>query len=392
MSVGDPGRRPAAGLISFQHRRFANAGATIGDAGAVGAVIEPGAVRTEPLPVRVELAGTWSRGRTVVDRRDWSGHLAHDPHGLAATMVDVALDHRRAPDRRPLGRTRARGRRRDRARRWCSARSTSTSSPASSGIPGRARRCSARACERLAGGKGANQAVGGGSRRVRRSRCSAASATTRAAPPTALGSTGLGIDVSGRARRAQGAPTGHALITVDDDGENSIVVIPGANDLLDEREVAAVDALGPGDVLLVQLEVPRAVVCTAVRRAARVGAPGSCSTPPRMPPCPPDVVALADPVVVNEHEMAALAEAGAEPRSLLVTFGANGAALGRRDAPGPRGRGAEVVDTTGAGDAFCGALAAALAVGADARWPSRRPSRPAQPRSATAAPSPTPWL
>jgi pyrimidine-specific ribonucleoside hydrolase len=81
----------AAGLISFHHRRFANAGATIGDAGAVGILIEPDAVHTERLPVRVELTGTWTRGRTVVDRRDWSGDLAHDPHGLAATMVDVAL-------------------------------------------------------------------------------------------------------------------------------------------------------------------------------------------------------------------------------------------------------------------------------------------------------------
>lgn len=81
----------AAGLISFHHRRFANAGATIGDAGAVGILLDPGAVRTERLPVRVELAGTWTRGRTVVDRRDWSGDLAHDPHGLAATAVDVAL-------------------------------------------------------------------------------------------------------------------------------------------------------------------------------------------------------------------------------------------------------------------------------------------------------------
>jgi pyrimidine-specific ribonucleoside hydrolase len=81
----------AAGLISFHHRRFANAGATIGDAGAVGILVEPDAVRTERLPVRIELTGTWTRGRTVVDRRDWAGHLAHDPHGLAPPMVDVAL-------------------------------------------------------------------------------------------------------------------------------------------------------------------------------------------------------------------------------------------------------------------------------------------------------------
>ena len=101
--VDTPVAHLAAGLISFHHRRFANAGATIGDAGAVGILLEPDAVRTERLPVRVELTGTWTRGRTVVDRRDWSGHLAHDPHGLAATMVDVALEHRRAADRRPVG-------------------------------------------------------------------------------------------------------------------------------------------------------------------------------------------------------------------------------------------------------------------------------------------------
>ena len=82
----------AAGLISFHHRRFANAGATIGDAGAVGILLEPDAVRTERLPVRVELTGSWTRGRTVVDRRDWGGHLDHDPHGLAPAMVDVALE------------------------------------------------------------------------------------------------------------------------------------------------------------------------------------------------------------------------------------------------------------------------------------------------------------
>jgi len=89
--VDTPVAHLAAGLISFHHRRFANAGATIGDAGAVGILVEPEAVRTQRLPVRVELTGTWTRGRTVVDRRDWAGHLAHDPHGLAPTMVDVAL-------------------------------------------------------------------------------------------------------------------------------------------------------------------------------------------------------------------------------------------------------------------------------------------------------------
>ena len=216
--------------------------------------------------------------------------------------------------------------------------------------------------DRLAGGKGANQAV------------AAAAAGASVAMVGCVGDDAggsayqarlerLGIDVSG-VRVVEGTSTGHALITVSDDGENSIVVIPGANELFDEREVDAVDALGPGDVLLVQLEVPRAVVCTAVRRAAGGGARVVLNTAPYAA-LPPDVIALADPVVANEHEMAALAEAGAEPRSLLVTFGANGAAWDGVTAPAHEVAAADVVDTTGAGDAFCGALAAALASGAN---------------------------
>ena len=217
--------------------------------------------------------------------------------------------------------------------------------------------------EQLAGGKGANQAV------------AAAAAGARVAMVGCVGDdeggtayrarlAARGIDVAG-VRVVAGVPDAATRWSrSSDDGENSIVVIPGANDLLDEREVAAVDALGPGDVLLVQLEVPRAVVCTAVRRAAGRGARVVLNTAPYAA-LPADVVALADPVVANEHEMAALAEAGAEPRSLLVTFGANGAAWDGVTAPAHVVAAGEVVDTTGAGDAFCGALAASLASGAD---------------------------
>ena len=90
---GDPGGAAdlAGRLIGFQCERFHTPDATIGDAGAVCAVIDRAGLRTEQLPVRVELAGDWSRGRTIVDRRDWSGDLAHDPHGVAPTSVAVAL-------------------------------------------------------------------------------------------------------------------------------------------------------------------------------------------------------------------------------------------------------------------------------------------------------------
>ena len=91
-ALGTPVADLAAGLVAFHHRRFADDTATIGDAGAVAMLLAPDAVRTERLPVRVELSGTWTRGRTVVDRRTWAGDMGHDPHGVAPASVDVALE------------------------------------------------------------------------------------------------------------------------------------------------------------------------------------------------------------------------------------------------------------------------------------------------------------
>jgi pyrimidine-specific ribonucleoside hydrolase len=92
IAVGARGPAELAGrLIDFQCDRFGQPQSTIGDAGAVCAVIDRAALRTSRLPVRVELAGAFSRGRTIVDRRDWSGDVAHDPHGIAPTSVEVAL-------------------------------------------------------------------------------------------------------------------------------------------------------------------------------------------------------------------------------------------------------------------------------------------------------------
>lgn len=92
IAVGGRGPAELAGrLIDFQCSRFGQPDATIGDAGAVCVAIDRAGVTTSLLPVRVELAGTYSRGRTVVDRRDWAGDLSHDASVLAPTTVQVAL-------------------------------------------------------------------------------------------------------------------------------------------------------------------------------------------------------------------------------------------------------------------------------------------------------------
>lgn len=209
---------------------------------------------------------------------------------------------------------------------------------------------------RLAGGKGANQAV------------AAAAAGADVAMFGAVGDDDggrsyrarlreMGVDVLG-VQTVDGLPTGHALIVVDERAENSIVVIPGANEHAEAHPRLA--ALGPQDVLLVQLEIPLAVVARAARAAHERGARVVVNMAPYAA-LPPDVVALADPVVVNEHEAMLLADSGAVPQSLLVTFGSKGATWDGLTLPAVAVPADEVVDTTGAGDAFCGALAAALA-------------------------------
>jgi ribokinase len=218
-----------------------------------------------------------------------------------------------------------------------------------------------RGLERLAGGKGANQAVAV-------ARAGASVAMVGCVGDDEAGSAylarleGRGIDCSAVQTTGE-APTGHALIAVDDSGENSIVVVPGANAEVPAEALAAVRALGPGDVLLAQLEVPLTVVAAAARAAADRGARVVLNCAPYAA-LPPDVVALADPVVVNEHEALQLADSDLVARSLVVTFGANGAAWDAEHRAGVPVDPADVVDTTGAGDAFCGALVAALAAGA----------------------------
>ena len=218
--------------------------------------------------------------------------------------------------------------------------------------------------ERLAGGKGANQAVA----------ASAAGASVVMVGCVGSDEAGsayvarllaLGIDVAA-IRVAPDRPTGHALIVVDDAGENSIVLVAGANAAVAVDDLQVLESVGPGDIVLLQLEVPLAVVTAAARLASARRARVILNLAPYAA-LPADIVALADPVVVNEHEALLLADSEALPASLLVTFGAAGAAWDGDQLTGPVVDGTDVLDTTGAGDALCGALSAALVAGAGRR-------------------------
>lgn len=209
---------------------------------------------------------------------------------------------------------------------------------------------------RFAGGKGANQAVAARRAGADVVMVGAVGADeVGAAYARRLGSLGIQTALV----EVEGVATGRALITVDAAGENTIIVVPGANahlraDRLDVR---------PGDVLLCSLEVPLSAVAEAARAADRASARVVINLAPYAA-LPPDVVALADPVVVNEAEMKLLADSDLLPASLLVTFGAAGAVWDSLRVDAAPVAEEDLVDTVGAGDAFCGALAAALAAGA----------------------------
>lgn len=218
---------------------------------------------------------------------------------------------------------------------------------------------------RSPGGKGANQAVAAAAAGARTRMVGAVGADSEGAAYRA-GLSGQGVDTSA-VRVVDGLPTGTALVLLDPAGENCIVVIPGANAAVSAADVdAALGAEAP-DVVLLQHEVPSDVVAYAVRAGVAAGARVVLNVAPYAD-LPVDVLILADPVVANEHEAEQLALLGLDLSSLLVTRGAAGATWTRG--------GVEVtvtapvvqaVDTTGAGDAFCGALAAALAAGLDDR-------------------------
>ena len=227
------------------------------------------------------------------------------------------------------------------------------------------------------GGKGANQAIA----------AAAAGALTRmigavgddAAPGPLLASlVDRGVDTDAVAV-CTGADTGRAIVYVDDAAENSIVVLPGANELLDERiATAGLASLVTGDTLVLQNEVPS----LANHAAARIGRAAGASVIWNAAPAPATAAELLldiDLLVVNELELASIADLldvsvsdGADdPGALLAavahelatdavcTLGPDGAVyvvdgvVGRVSAPQ-----VQAIDTTAAGDTVVGYLAA----------------------------------
>ncbi|WP_329255781.1 ribokinase [Actinoallomurus sp. NBC_01490] len=229
------------------------------------------------------------------------------------------------------------------------------------------------------GGKGANQAV------------AAARLGGRVAFLGRAGTDGNGDLVRETLRRdgvdtahltTTPAPNGVALITVDPSGDNSIIVSPGANAKVTEEDVAAARSLfADASVVSLQLEIPLAAVVAAARTADEEGARVVFNLSPAAD-VPDELIARCDPLVVNEHEAeflgdtrpAGLLARGA--RSVVITRGADGAVVadanGVTEVPSPR---VDVVDTTGAGDAFTGALCLRLARGDDLATAARFAAR-----------------
>jgi ribokinase len=231
------------------------------------------------------------------------------------------------------------------------------------------------------GGKGANQAV---------------AAKRLGAETTFIGA--IGDDQFGTTLRAALAredidlsqlvvttsPTGVALIVVDEMARNLITVAPGANRHLEAQHLSALhDTLGPGSVLLLQLEIPLPTCVAAAGIARDTGASVVVNAAPLTDPGDPDLellLALTDVLIVNEGEALTLRSAASppaciedwlalvsessdsEPPAVIVTLGGSGAVAAEHGTsfhvPAYQ---VGAVDTTGAGDAFCGAVAAALA-------------------------------
>lgn len=220
------------------------------------------------------------------------------------------------------------------------------------------------------GGKGANQAVacaraGGATTRM----LLALGDDAQAAPIEAsLRDAGVALDIV----RTPHAATGTAFICVGDDAENAITVVPGANaELLPEH----LSDLAGIDVLLLQLESPLASVEAWAGKAHAAGVRVVLNAAPApREPLPQPLLDALDLLIVNEGELAAITgDAGGSIAAratrpglpdVVVTLGARGsyARIDDRDLL-QAGFAVDAIDTTGAGDTFCGTLVAGLAQG-----------------------------
>lgn len=205
------------------------------------------------------------------------------------------------------------------------------------------------------GGKGANQAVAA-------AKLGAAVSMVSAVGDDAAGQIALdslaaaGVDTSG-VRRAAGLATGTALIMVDAPGENMIAVCDGANHAV-RVEPGELDGF---DAVMLQLEIPMSAVQAA---AAACDGYLAVNAAPAIA-LPQAVIDRADLIIVNETELAELPAASLIPGLVAVTLGAHGAQLLRRgeivaQVSSPK---AKVVNSVGAGDAFCAALTLGLVRG-----------------------------